>query len=62
MRIRNKDIKDAAQEAGVRLWQVAEKLGMADCNFSRKLRRDLTANEKQKILKIINQLAKEDKP
>ncbi len=60
--MRNRDIKEAAQEAGVRLWRVAEKLKMADCNFSRKLRRELSSEEKDKILTIINKLANEDNP
>jgi hypothetical protein len=37
----NKEIQITARDAGVRLWQVAERIGMNDGNFSRKLRREL---------------------
>ena len=55
----NNDIKAAAKKVGVRLWQVAEVYGMQDSNFSRKLRRKLPDEEKEKILEIIDRLARE---
>ena len=57
--MKNNDIKEAAKRAGVRLWQVAEAYGMNDGNFSRKLRKELPQEEKEKILEIINRLAQE---
>ena len=57
--MKNNDIKEAAKQAGVRLWQVAEAYGMNDGNFSRKLRKELSQNEKVKILGIIDRLAQE---
>ena len=57
--MQNNDIKEAAKQAGVRLWQVAEAYGMNDGNFSRKLRRELPQEEKEKILEIIDRLARE---
>ena len=53
----NTDIKRAAAGAGVRLWQIAEELGMRDCNFSRRMRHELSVAEKEKILEIINMLS-----
>ena len=44
--IANKEIRDAARDAGVRLWQIAECIGMNDGNFSRKLRRELPDQER----------------
>ena len=38
---------------------VAEALGIADCSLSRKLRRELPTEEKEKIFSIIRELAKE---
>ena len=35
----NQEIRAAIKAAGVKYWQVAEKLGLYDGNFSRKLRR-----------------------
>lgn len=55
----NQDIRTAAKEAGVFLWQVAARYGINDGNFSRKLRKELPAEEKQKILGIIESLAQE---
>lgn len=57
--IANKEIRDAARDAGVRLWQIAERIGMNDGNFSRKLRRELPDQEKKEILEIIKTLAAE---
>jgi hypothetical protein len=57
----NKDIRDAAKCAGVRLWQVAEMIGVNDGNFSRKLRKELPQTEKQRILAVIECLAHNDK-
>lgn len=53
----NQDIRRIAAEAGVKLWQIAEALGIADCNFSRKLRRELPTEEKEKIFSIIRELS-----
>lgn len=55
----NAEIRIAAREAGVCLWQVAEACGVNDGNFSRKLRRELKPEEKDKILEIIRNLAAE---
>lgn len=55
----NKEIRSAAQNAGVRLWEVAAAYGINDGNFSRKLRQELPQAEKEKILGIINRLAQE---
>ena len=55
----NVDIREAAKRAGVHLWQVAEAYGMNDGNFSRKLRKELPQEEKEKILEIIDRLAQE---
>ena len=53
----NQDIRQAAKSAGVRLWEIADAYGMNDGNFSRKLRKELTAEEKTKIMGIIAKLS-----
>ena len=55
----NQEIRSEAKRAGVRLWEIAERLGMNDGNFSRKLRRELNQEERRKILAIINDLETE---
>ena len=55
----NKEIREAAEQAGVCLWQIAERLGVNDGNFSRKLRRELSENDRTRVMEIIAELAKE---
>lgn len=57
--MRNQEIRQAAEEAGVKLWEIAEELGITDSYFSRKLRRDLPDEEKRRILNIIKSLRRE---
>ncbi|MBQ9733757.1 MAG: hypothetical protein IJV74_05950 [Clostridia bacterium] len=53
----NDKIRKEAKAKGVKLWQIAESLGITDCTFSRKLRHELPETEQQNILSIINDLA-----
>lgn len=55
----NKEIRNAAGGHGIRLWQVAEAIGMNESAFSRKLRKELPQAEKEKILAVIEKMAKE---
>ena len=57
--MQNIEIRVKAMESKVKLWQIAKKLGVNDGNLSRKLRHELPAEEKEKILAIIDELAKE---
>ena len=52
----NQAIRTAAKENGIELWRIANKLGINDGNFSRKLRFELSEAEKAKIFKIIEEL------
>ena len=54
----NQEIRQTAKNQGVKLWQIADKLGINDGNFSRKLRHELTEVERVNILNIIAELAK----
>ena len=55
----NRDIKLAAAGAGVRMWQIADELGILDCNLSRKLRHELPTEEKERLFEIIKRLSTE---
>ena len=55
----NQDIRRTAAGAGVKLWQVADALGIADCSLSRKLRTELPQEEKDRIFGIIRELSQE---
>lgn len=52
----NQDIKNEIFGAGLKLWIIAEKMGIRDDTFSRKLRKELTAEEKEKIRSIIKEI------
>ena len=56
----NREIKLAAAGAGVKLWQVAEAMGIADCCLSRKLRKELPDEEKMRIMTIITELSEKE--
>lgn len=53
----NIEIREAAKLGGVKLWQIADGLGMNDSMFSRKLRHELPADEKARVLEIIRHLS-----
>lgn len=57
--MKNKDIREAIAHSGLKYWQVAERLGIADGTLSRKLRKELPTEEKNAILSAIDELQKE---
>ena len=54
----NMEIRVSAKAAGVKLWEVAEGIGITDGMFSRKMRRELPEAERRKILNIVSDLAR----
>lgn len=50
------EIKAVILESGLKLWQVAERFGCTDGNFSRKLRHDFSEADTNKVLAIIEEL------
>ena len=54
MKTANNDIREKAKGSGVALWQIADKLGINDGNFS--LRHELPEETKAKIYRIIDEL------
>ena len=57
--MKNLEVRTAAKSAGVKLWEIAEVLGITDGNFSRKLRRELPRKEQEQIIGIINEIEAE---
>ena len=53
----NRDLRKSAKDNGVALWQIADKLNISEPTMTRKLRRELSAAEKAKILYIIDELS-----
>lgn len=55
----NQEIREHAKRYGVRLWRVADRLGVSEGTFIRRLRKELPESERVKVLAIIDELAKE---
>lgn len=53
------EVKQIAKKNGVYLWQIAEKLGLNDGNFSRKLRKPLSEADTKSVLDAVEQLKAE---
>ncbi len=52
-------IREAARNQGVKLWEIADRIGLNDGNFSRKLRKELPEEEQKTILRIIDDICAE---
>lgn len=55
----NEVIKTAAKDAGIYLWEIAERLQMSDSSFSRKLRRELSNGDQKRVLSVIDAIKSE---
>ena len=55
----NQDIRQTATKSSVRLWRIADALGITDSSFSRKLRKELPQEEKERIFSILQKLSQE---
>ena len=57
----NNDIRAEIKDAGLKMRQVADNLGVTDCSFYRMLRYELSDNRKAEILAIVSRLSTEGK-
>lgn len=55
----NQDIRNAVEENGFKLWELAEALGIYDGNLSRKLRRELPTDQKEHIFRVIDRMVEQ---
>ena len=53
------EIRQYILDKGILLWKVADKLGMSDGNFSRKLRHNFSEEDYNKIVSAVDELSKE---
>ena len=53
------EIRQYILDNGILLWKVADKLGMSDGNFSRKLRHNFSEEDYNKIVSAVDELSKE---
>lgn len=56
--MKNIEVREQAKALNVKLWQIADCLGVTDSTFSRKLRKELSAEEKDRIMSVIEELSK----
>lgn len=54
------EVKQLILSSGVRCWQVAELWGLAESNFSRRLRKPFNDDEVNRIKAIIAELTKKE--
>lgn len=52
----NLDLRKAAEESGVRQWQIADRLGITEQKLCVMLRKELPDDVKERILTIIKEL------
>lgn len=55
----NLDVRFKAKAAGVPLWKIAKELGVSDMTLFRRLRKELSVEEKSKLYAVIQKLAVE---
>ena len=53
----NLDIRFKARSLGVPLWKIAKEMNIGDNTLFRKLRKELTAEEKKKFFDVIQKIA-----
>lgn len=58
--LKNKEIRDLIKKNNLKYWQVANRYGLSDGNFSRLLRYTVPDEVKEKILKAIKELKEEN--
>ena len=54
--MQNAEIRCACITKGIKLWQLAAALGYSETHFSRKLRRELPKEEKDRIMATIEKM------
>ena len=57
--LKNNDLREMAKNKNVRFWEIADKMNISDPSLTRLLRKELSKEEKEKIISIINQIVKE---
>lgn len=55
----NADIRREAETAGVKLWQIAAKLGIHHCTFSVWLRQEMSDEQKAQVRTAIEEITNE---
>ena len=56
----NKELRRLAKASGVPMWRVAKRLGISEVTISRWLREELSAEKRELILSIIEELSEQE--
>lgn len=59
--LENTAIRTRAKAKGVRLWELAEFMGISEPTMTRRLRRELPAEQQEEMLALIDEIAAEKK-
>ncbi len=59
MRRPNDDLRKLAGDNEVKLWEIAEALGITDTSLSKLLRHELTGRKRERVIRIIERLGSE---
>lgn len=59
--MQNETIRKSISDSGLRYWEVADAIGIADTTFARWLRHELPADKQKQILETISRLKQERK-
>ena len=51
----NKEIREAIEKRRIKYYEIADKIGVSTCYFSRLLQRELPEERKKEILKVIRE-------
>lgn len=57
--MKNVDLRKYARSKKVSLWQIAQAIGISEPTMTRKLRRELSSEEKDVMYRIIDKIASE---
>lgn len=49
-------LRELAKNHNIKLWQIAERIGISDTTFSKMLRRELSDDKKNLIINTINEI------
>lgn len=54
----NLDVRFEAQKAGVKLWQIADAMGISEPTLTRRMRHKLSDDERRMFLSVISSISK----
>lgn len=55
----NLDVRECAKKAGVYLWEIAAAIGISEPTFNRRMRVEMSENEKKQVKDVISRLEAE---